>query len=227
MTASKRRGTVGGATAPALESGLTCLQVPDARSPAFHEIVLPTLTTQGLAYWVDARNVASTYRLYELARTDRLLSGLRIARAFTAYQHFSLCRALLSAVSPRTELVCLPNLTCLYRDSDVPEHERDRFLDAVLAGLRGLAADAGIPVLVSTTRDDALAGRVHDAASRCIRVETTEFGFRYEGDGIETTVYRDGAHWQTTIQYWVDLYGAVDESSLIEAAVASEFAGVA
>lgn len=227
MTAPRRRCSVGGGTAPELKAGVTCLQVTDARSAAFHESVLSALTTQGLAYWVDSRNVASTYRLYELARTDRLLSGLRIARAFTAYQHFSLCRALVSAVSKRTALVCLPNLTSLYRDSDVPDHERDCFLDAVLTGLNGLAEANDIPVLVSTTQDDDLAGRVHAAAARCIRAETTQFGFRYTGEDVETTVYRDGAYWQTTIQYWVDLYGAVDESSLIEAARAAEFAGIA
>jgi hypothetical protein len=176
---------------------------------------------------VDARNVASTYRLYDRAVSDRVVSGLRIARAFTAYQHFTLARALVDRVNAGTELVCCPNLTHLYRDDDVPAHERDTYLEALLAGLGVLADRYDVPVLVSTTRADATAERVHDAADRVITAEQTAFGLRYDGDEVDQRGYHRGAHWQTTIPYWVELYGAVDDTSLVEAATAAEFAGVA
>lgn len=214
-------------TAPTLEPGLTCLAVDGPQSPAVVDIAVDGLAPHARAYWVDARNVASTYRLYDRATSDRLLSGLRIARAFTAYQHFSLARTLVARVDAETEFVCLPNLTHLYRDDDVPTHERDTYLEAVLAGLGVLADRYEVPVLISTTHDDDLADRVHDAADRVISAERTAFGLRYEGDGVDPTGYRQGAYWQTTLPYWVELYGAVEDTSLVEAAAAAEFAGVA
>lgn len=227
MTPDLRSVSTAGTTIPALDSGVTCLSTSSPHSVGFHQLALDALSSSGMAYWVDSRNVASTYTLYELARHDRVLSGLRIARAFTAYQHFSLCRELLHCVTSRTELVCLPNLTSLYRDDDVPEHEREMFLDTVLCGLAGLADTYDVPVLVSTAYDGDFADQLRASADRTIRCDRTQFGLRYEGEGVETTVYRDGAYWQTTIPYWVDLYGAVDDGSLVEAATAAEFAGVA
>jgi hypothetical protein len=38
-------------------------------------------------------------------------------------------------------------------------------------------------------------------------------GYRFEGDDVETTVYWQDGAWQTTIPYWVELVGAVDETS--------------
>lgn len=216
-----------GTTAPTLDPGLTCLAVEGPQSPAIVDLAVAALTPHARVYWVDARNAASTYRLYDRAVSDRVLSGLQIARAFTAYQHFSLARALIDRVDAETDLVCLPNCTHLYRDDDVPTYERDTYLRAVLAGLGVLAARHDVPVLVSTTHDDALAERVHDAADRRITAERTAFGLRYDGDGVDQHGYHHGAYWQTTIPYWVELYGAAADTSLVEAAAAAEFAGVA
>ena len=214
------------AAVPELRPGITCLAVDESRSPAFHEIALASLPAQRVSFWIDSRNVANTYRLYDLAATERALSGLRIARAFTAHQHYSLCRELVSRVTPHTGLVCLPNLTSLYRDDDVPEYERDILLDSVLDGLSELADTYELPVLVSTTHDDDLAERVMDIATETITCEVTPFGVRYDGATVKTTLYRDGAYWQTTIPYWVDLFGAVDDGSLANTADAYDFAGV-
>jgi hypothetical protein len=156
------------AIVPDLRPGITCLDVNRHRSPAFHEIALASLPVEEVSVWTDSRNVANTYRLYDLAATERALSGSRIARAFTTHQHYSLCRELVSRVTPRTGLVCLPNLTCLYRDEDVPEYERDILLESVLDDLSELATAYELPMLVSTTHDDEVAERMRNLATETI-----------------------------------------------------------
>lgn len=135
---------------------------------------------------------------------------MRIERAFTAYQHYTLCQALLQAVTPHTELVCLPNLTSPYRDDHVPEHERVTLLEAVYDGGAELADTYGVPVVVSITHDDALTEPTVRRAKRTIRYEQNPFDIRYDDDGVETTVYRDEPYWQAAIPYWVDLYESIE-----------------
>lgn len=218
--------TPSGTALPEPSSGITCLQVTEPKSPAIYELVTHWMTAERPSFWIDSRNVANTYRLYEGVRADRVLSGLQIARAFTAYQHYTLCQQLLQSVTPHTELVCLPNLTSLYRDDDVSEYERATLIDTVCDGVAELAATYDLPIVVSTIHDDEIAEPLLSRAERTIHCEQTPFGVRYEGDDVDTTVYRDGPHWQTTIPYWVDLYGSVEETSLIDRAVATGFTGV-
>lgn len=197
---------------PDLDAGLTLLRTPDPRSSALHQLALDTLRdVDGETLWVDARNTASTYALYDLAPSARLLERVRIARAFTAYQHHSLVRRVVQQASPRTGFVVVPNAASLYRDDDVPEYERDRLLASSLALLSELATTLGIPVLVTDARDDDATTAVVEAATDEIAVEETAFGYRYEGEDFETTVYWDGDGWQTTIPYWVELFGAVGD----------------
>jgi len=146
--------TPSGTALPEPSSGITCLQVTEPKSPAIYELVTHWMTAERPSFWIDSRNVANTYRLYEGVRADRVLSGLQIARAFTAYQHYTLCQQLLQSVTPHTELVCLPNLTSLYRDDDVSEYERATLIDTVCDGVAELAATYDLPIVVSTIHDD-------------------------------------------------------------------------
>jgi hypothetical protein len=43
------------------------------------------------------------------------------------------------------------------------------------------------------------------------RAEATDLGYRVVGEEFETTVYWDETGWQTTIPYWVELFGMVEE----------------
>jgi len=164
-----------------------------------------------VAYWVDARNVASTYTLYDLVNSPRRLRRLRVARAFTAYQHHALGRRVVERVDGRTGLLVAPNVASLYRDDDVPRYRRERLLDSTVRTFAALADARGIPTLLSvpTGRDP---GPAADHADREIRCERTRMGYRFEGPGVETTVYWADGHWQTTIPYWVELLGVAPES---------------
>jgi hypothetical protein len=197
---------------PRLDDGLTHVRLPHARSTALHRLVVNERRERdGPVYWLDARNEACSHVLYELAPHHRVLDGVRVARAFTAYQHHTLVRQLVRTVSPRTALVVAPNLGSLYEDDDVPDYERDALFDAALAMLGEVGATYDLPVLVSTAAGDSdLGDRVASAADHAVDCEQTRMGVRYSGDAGETTVYVAQGYWQTTIPYWVDLLGTVE-----------------
>lgn len=202
---------------PELEPGVTLLRTTHSRSSVLHRLALQTIRrADGRAYWVDARNTASTYALHELGHR-RLLERLRIARAFTAYQHVSLVERLVNAVTPRTGCLILPNAPSLYRDDDVPAHEAAPLLEAVVGALHEVCTTYDIPVLASDAgQHDDLADTVASAADVTYRAEPTDLGYRVEGADFETTVYWDETGWQTTIPYWVELYGTAPERRVRE-----------
>lgn len=199
---------------PDLAPGLTLLGTSRPRSPALHRLALQTIRqTDGRAYWLDARNTASTYALHDLASRRRLLGRLRIARAFTAYQHVSLAERLVNAVTPRTGCLIVPNAPSLYRDDDVPDHEARPLFESAVGALCEVCATYDIRLLVTEAGpQDGLADIVAAEADVTYRAEPTDLGYRVEGADFETTVYWDDAGWQTTIPYWVDLYGAATET---------------
>ncbi len=199
-------------TTPSLDPGINRLRVQGRHSSAFPQLVLAALRERdGLAYWLDARNNASSYRLYDAAPSKRLLEPIRLARAFTAYQHHRLVRTLTQTAPSRTAFVVAPAIADLYRDDDIPAPEDEYFLEAALQLLDGLANALEIPILVSTVKDDALARQVGGYAVQDIDVEPTQFGYHYASDSHETQVYWGEGWFQTTIPYWVELFGAVGE----------------
>ena len=193
---------------PALEPGVTLLS---GGPTALHRIVVSELAGgRTEALWVDPGMAVSVYALYDLAPSKRALAGLRVARAFTAYQHHSLVRELPRRASARTELVVLPGVADLYRDDDVPDYERGELFSAALAVCTGLADSLSVPVVVSDDGDDDLSALAADYADAEVAAESTDQGLAFRGAGFETLGYWGRDYWQTTIPYWVELFGAVD-----------------
>ncbi|MEF8900786.1 MAG: hypothetical protein V5A25_06160 [Halovenus sp.] len=161
----------------------------------------------GPVYWIDARNTASTYALSRMAPTDGVLDRIRIARAFTAYQHFTLVERVINQVTPQTGFIVAPNLPSLYCDGDVPGHEANDMIEAAYKALATLGDSLGLPILVSTVTDrfDDL---ISTHATRTVECIETGLGYRFEGETVQTHGYWYGGCWQTTIPYWVDLFGA-------------------
>ena len=203
---------------PRLKPGLTLLETPSARDTALHAVVIEALVdATGEALWIDARNNASTYVLNGVAATDRTLDALRIARAFTAYQHYALVTEAVRRAGPATALVVVPCVAALYRDDDLPDYRRSQLFESALALLSELATALSIPVLVTDpgsaadpASSDELGALVETHADHVIACEETAFGYRFETDEFQTTVYWGDGVWQTTIPYWVELLGAVD-----------------
>lgn len=215
-----RHATTPSGSTPSLEPGLSVVDVPSHRSTALHEVAINAATERdGNTLWVDARNNAVA-QLLRHPESRRRFMDINLARAFTAYQHHELIRTLPGQITERTSLIVAPCLTSLYQDDDVPSPEDMQYMRASAAILAEIADTFDLPVLVSCIQG---AGKMRDVVgeytSREIAVEETDMGYRFESDDFETLVYWHTGYWQTTIPYWVDLLGAVDEGCLVEAAV--------
>lgn len=204
---------------------LTFLRTPNPRSGALHEIALQTVRgTDGLAYWVDVGNTASTYALSDLAPDERLLDRIRIARAFTAYQHYALVERVVNSVSPRTGCLVVPNVAASYRHEDVPDYDAEPLFESVVRALAHLAETLDLPVVATGAGpDDGLSATLAGYAHRELECEETTEGYRFEGEDFETDVYWTDSYWQTTLPYWVDLLGAVDDPTQLRTGPAVPF----
>lgn len=196
---------------PALEPGLVYLDTANPRTGAIHGLVELSLTADpaGEVLWVDARNSATTYAFADASIQHRVMSATKVARAFTAYQHHSLVHELLDRTTDDTILAVAPCLGALYADEDVPDVEAELLFADVLDALERLAEEHSIPVLVTATTTPFVA-EVAPRAEQTITMRQTDLGMAFETDSFQTTVYHGPGYWQTTIPYWVDLFGYVD-----------------
>jgi len=191
---------------PPLEPGLTLLAQPDRG--ALHRLVLES-EWAGAALWIDAGGAASTYGLTAQVPSRRALQGIHVARAFTVHQHHQLVRNAVAAADPRTGLVVAPNVARLYAGADAPDVVVDRLFAASIDLLAELATSASLPVLVTAPgADEDRRATIEERAGREIDCEATDLGYAYATKGFRTTAYWGAGWWQTTIPYWVELYGA-------------------
>jgi hypothetical protein len=190
-----------------LDLGVVFLDDTDAPTALYRVVADHLAAADGTGYWLDARNAANpdAIRRHGSRTVDR---SLRVARAFTAYQHYELARSLPGRLSKRASLVVAPNVAALYAEDDAPGFEADAMFDATLELLDAVAAAIEVPVLVTASeRRD----RVRAAADRTIDAEQTRVGLRVAGGSLTTDAYRQGGALQTTIPYWVRLLGAATE----------------
>ena len=200
------------------QPGLTVVETPSQRSTIVPQLVCARLAeADGPVHWIDAGNAASTHVLYDCAPSPRWLEPVRIARAFTAYQHHSLVEQVTERADDRSSLLVATNVDALYRDDDLAAYERESLLTATLSTLRALGDALDVPVLASTTTPDAEIVTAHaDGRLACVR--TANDGHRLVGDGVAASGYWYRDYWQTTIPYWVDVCGVADAIDPVVAA---------
>jgi hypothetical protein len=190
---------------PSLDSGLVRLETDDAPTALYRLVGRHLAEADGPAYWLDARNTASPATIREHA-PGRAARSIRVARAFTGYQHYELVRALPGRIDADASLVVAPNVGALYAEDDVPEYEADAMVDVTCSVLSAIADALDVPVLV-TAPESTYREQILEAADRTLTAEGTRAGLRVEGPGVSTNVYWDDWGYQTTIPYWVDLLG--------------------
>jgi len=191
---------------PPLEAGLALVEQPD--SGAIQRLVLGS-EHDGEALWIDAGGAASTYGLTAQAPNRRALQGIRVARAFTAHQHYQIVRNAVEAASERTGLVVAPNVAVMYEEADASAAEIDRLFDAAVELLDELGRALDVPVLVSAPyASDERRAAVRERANAEIECRRTDLGYAFATDEFQTTGYWQHGWWQTTIPYWVELFGA-------------------
>ena len=193
---------------PTLEPGVVVLDDEDAPAALYRIVGQHLAEERGPAYWIDAGNRAAPAAIDRHA-TAGAWRSLRVARAFTGYQHYELVRSLPGRLRPNASLVVGPNLAALYADDDVPGHEADEMAAATLTLLSEVAATFDVPVLVTASAEP-YAADVRSAADRHLDAERTDAGLSIAGDSFQSDVYWHDWGFQTTIPYWVELFGAVE-----------------
>ncbi len=219
---------------PSLDPGLTLLDIEGGRGvPVLQSLVLDhLLMTPGPVFWIDTHGYATTTSLARLAPTRRQLEKIHVARGFTAYQHYSMCCDLPSAVAREIQcasrrfpnrndgrnvdsddsrvtpvLLVVPVLDAHYREEDTLPDEHGQTLQArVLARLQRYAEGYDVPVLITRSDVDAFTDSIEHATEYHLRCELTSMGPKFEGENFETLLFpREGDMYQTTWAYWQEI----------------------
>ncbi|MDS0301189.1 hypothetical protein NDI76_20850 [Halogeometricum sp. S1BR25-6] len=189
---------------PTLEPGVTLLETESRTSGALHSLVLDhVLLESGSALWVDARGNGTTQPIAELAPDMRVLDRIRIARAFTPWQHYSLLEDVPSELTAETTLLVLPDVDAFYRNEDLSPHKAGQMFSEAFQHVVDIAETYELPVLVTRMDDDTFSVPVENASTTILQCEQTTFGPRFSGEEFETLVYPVGdGIVQTTFTFW-------------------------
>ena len=190
-------------TFPDLDPGLTLLETDGQAAGALQSLALDhVLLGDAEAVWVDAENNAATTSLSKVAPSPRVLDRIRVARAFTAFQHYSLLEDVEGPMTPATGLLVAPAVDWFYGADDLRAGEGETMLAGALDRLETVAARRDVPVLVSKTGRAGLGGAVAGRCDRTLECVHTRFGPRFTGEAFETLVYERPGGVQTTLAFW-------------------------
>ncbi|SIR65108.1 hypothetical protein SAMN05421858_3126 [Haladaptatus litoreus] len=189
---------------PTIDSGITLLETDERATGALQSLVLDQILLEGgSAIWMDANGHGTTEQLSRIAPSMRALDRIRIARAFTPWQHQSLCQDLAPEITEETAVAVLPAFDWFYRSEDLPRGNGERMLTAAVDLVSEIAETYDIPVLVTQHTDDELTAPIRERADDVIRCKQTPYGPRFTGDEYETLVYPlDNGMMQTTLAFW-------------------------
>lgn len=214
-------------TFPELDPGLTLVETDGRAAGALQSLALDHLLLgDGEAVWVDANGNAATTSLAKVAPSRRVLDRVRVARAFTAFQHYGLLEDVEGPLSPATDLLVAPAVDWFYRDDDLRSGEGEAMLAGALDRLGTVAERHDLPVLVSRSGADGLGAAVAGRCDRTLECVHTEFGPRFSGDGFETLVFECPGGVQTTLAFWRRVLER-RHAAAAEAAAATDLQGVA
>lgn len=190
-------------TLPQLDPGVTLLTAGAGTTSALHSLVLDhVLLSEGQALWVDSHGRAATTSLAKLAPSRRTLDRIHVARAFTAFQHYSIVEDVPAAVTDDTALVVAPEVEYFYANDDLRGGEGKTMLAAALEQLSDLATAADVPVLLSRHAPHGLGEVLTEHCDETLACTRTRFGPRFTGEDFETLVYECAGGTQTTLAFW-------------------------
>ncbi|WP_227380005.1 hypothetical protein [Haladaptatus halobius] len=189
---------------PTLDSGVTLLETDERATGALQSLVLDHLLLGGgSAIWIDVHGHGTTQLLSRIAPSIRVLDRIRTARAFTAWQHQSLCQDLIPELTDVTAVVVLPAFEWFYRSEELSRGDGERMLAAAVDLIGEIVDTFDVSVLMTQHTDDALTDSIQECAADVIRCEQTPYGPRFSGDEYETLVYPlDNGMVQTTLAFW-------------------------
>lgn len=187
---------------PSLDAGVTHLTMDDRATGALQSLLLDhLLVNDGDAYWVDARNNATTTTLARIAPSMRLLDRVQVARGFTPFQHYSIVEDLPGLLESDVSMLVLPAVDWLYSEDDLRRGEGETMLAGVLETVSRVASEHDIPVIISSQlREHSKVVATH--VDRELECTLTRFGPRFSGDEFETLLFECDTGVQTTLAFW-------------------------
>jgi hypothetical protein len=201
-------------TLPSLDPGVHLVDVDERAVGTVQSLVIDHVLTQGptgsTAAWVDSNGMATTSTLTRLVPSGRLLDRIRVARAFTPYQHHSLVSQLPEIIDDQTSFVVVPEFDYHYRSPDLEFSVTHSLVEAGVETLTRLAREREIPILVTRETTASLSAPLVEAADSILECELTRFGPRFVGESgeneqFETLVYPVEGGFQTTLSYWAEI----------------------
>ena len=206
---------------PTLDDRLHLLTANKRPKEVLQSLVIDHLLGRGAsstAIWIDSHGNGSTHPFAQLAPNPRLLNRVKVARGFTAHQHYALLEDLETQVTSDTELIVIPELDWFYRNDDLYTNEGERMVSSGIALVEDLQERTGIPVLVTAMGRDALSEPIYETVAGRLLCQFTKLGPQFSGEGFETYIYPlENGLLQTTIAYWnqllADTQQAVGENS--------------
>jgi hypothetical protein len=196
-------------TLPSLDPGLHLIDVDTRAVGTIQSLVIDHVLTQGptgsTAAWVDSNGMATTSTLTRLVPSMRLLDRIRVARAFTPYQHHTLVSRLPDIIDERTSFVVVPEFEYHYRSPDLRFGVAHDLVEAGVETLSRLTRERELPILVTRETTAPLSAPLVENADAILECELTRFGPRFVGEEFETLVYPVEGGFQTTLSYWAEI----------------------
>ena len=167
---------------PRIEEGWNLVETDTA--VAFPALIRKTAHQFDEILWIDSSNQAKTH--YFESRPE-LLEKVSIARAFTALQHYQLCKNI-----GEHDLVVIPEIDRLYQASSLYRSEAVELFQDMLNHL-----DGNNWIIYSISGD--LGKRAEAFKDHSIEVESTDQGLKYSDSGSTTRSYYLKDCVQTTV----------------------------
>lgn len=187
---------------PTLQKGINILRTSENRSHAIHSLAINHLLLfGGDAVWIDSGNLCSSELVSRLSPVETMLERIKVARAFTAYQHFSLVETVSRSIDSRTNLIVVPLADLFYQKDPLNRKEGFKLLSRTMQNIRNVSSRYGIPVLLTESKES-----VFDTVSRygenTIKCENTRMGLKFSSNSFKTLTYSGPGYLQTTLRLW-------------------------
>lgn len=184
---------------PQLEKGINLLKSDD--SP-IQRIVSEELKYGGEALWIDAGNESSTYELADQG-AEELLERVKVARAFTPFQHHTASHRIEQLINTETELVVLSNVDMLYVDGQLSTEEAEELFSESMGETVSVAEENGLKVLLTAFSEE-LEFKMRVVADNVIESKETREGKSFRSSGFRTQVFGKSGEAQTRLNFWTE-----------------------
>lgn len=188
---------------PTLSEGVNTLKTESKPIKPLQSLVLNQLIIDdGKAVWVDANNNGSTQVMYKLAPSKRFLDRVRIARAFTPFQHYGVIHNMDEEVDENTSVIVLPEIDWFFSGDETEEGEGESMLKDSLLMTKKLVKEYGVPAVTTFSNPSFSKNIAKTYTDETIACKVTGMGPRFVSSDFETMVYRGNGYVQTTLAFW-------------------------